>query len=80
MEAQKDSNNYLVLDDKGLVIEKSDIFSDSVIGDINDIINKGKKIFDDKEITFDIQYENSNLVIRNNSNIKLSVSSLVNKK
>ena len=80
MEAPKDNNNYLVLDEKGLVVEKNDIFGDNVVGDINDIINKGKKIFDDKEITFDIQYENSNLIIMNNSNNKLSVCSLVNKK
>ena len=80
MEAPKDNNDYLVLDEKGLVVEQSAVFGDNVIGDINDIINKGKKIFDDKEITFDIQYENSNLIIMNNSNNKLSVCSLVKKK
>ena len=44
MEGEKDNHNYLLLDEKGMVIEQNEAFNDNILGDICDIIHKGKKI------------------------------------
>ena len=78
MENEKD-NKYLLIDEKGMVIEQNEAFNDNIIGDICDIIVKGKKVSKENEMVVSIQFEKSNLVIVNDSNKKISVCSL-NKK
>ena len=78
MENEKD-NKYLLIDEKGMVIEQNEAFNDNIIGDICDIIVKGKKVSKENEMVVSIQFEKSNLVIVNDTNKKLSVCSL-NKK
>ena len=72
-------NKYLLIDDKGMVIEQNEAFNDNILGDICDIIHKGKKVSQENETVVSIQFEKSNLVIVNDSNKKLSVCSLSNK-
>ena len=79
MEDEKDNNNYLILDDKGMVVEQSKAFSDNIIGDICDIIQKSKKYSEGNEMVVSIQFEKSNLVLVNDPNKKISVCSLSNK-
>ncbi len=79
MEEEKDNNNYLIIDNKGMVIEQSEAFNDNIIGDICDIIHKGKKISEGNETVISIQFEKSNLVLVNNPDKKISVCSLSNK-
>ena len=79
MENEND-NKYLLIDDKGMVIEQNEVFSDNIIGDICDIIQKGKKVSKENEMIVSIQFEKSNLVIVNDSDKKISVCSLSNKK
>ena len=78
MESGQD-NKYLLIDDKGMVIEQNEAFNDNILGDICDIIHKGKKVSHENETVVSIQFEKSNLVIVNDSNKKLSVCSLSNK-
>ena len=79
MEDEKDNNNFLILDDKGMVVEQSKAFSDNIIGDICDIIQRSKKYSEGNEMVVSIQYEKSNLVLVNDPNKKISVCSLSNK-
>ena len=72
-------DKYLLIDEKGMVIEQNEAFNDNIIGDICDIIVKGKKVSKENEMVVSIQFEKSNLVIVNDSNKKISVCSL-NKK
>ena len=72
-------NKYLLIDDKGMVIEQNEAFNNNILGDICDIIHKGKKVSQENETVVSIQFEKSNLVIVNDSNKKLSVCSLSNK-
>ena len=69
-------DKYLLIDEKGMVIEQNEAFNDNIIGDICDIIVKGKKISKENEMVISIQFEKSNLVIVNDSNKKISVCSL----
>ena len=78
MENEKD-NNYLLLDDKGMVIEQGESFNDNLLGDICDIIHKSKKLSNDNELLVSIQLENKNLVIVNDTNKKISACSIINK-
>ena len=78
MENEKD-NKYLLIDEKGMVIEQNEAFNDNIIGEICDIIVKGKIVSKENEMVVSIQFEKSNLVIVNDTNKKLSVCSL-NKK
>ena len=78
MENEKD-NNYLFLDDKGMVIEQGESFNDNLLGDICDIIHKSKKLSNDNELLVSIQFENKNLVIVNDTNKKISACSIINK-
>ena len=75
----KDNSKYLLLDDKGMVIEQDEAFSDEITGDICDIIHRSKKISTENEVLIDIQFEKSHLVLSNDLNKKLSVCSLINK-
>ena len=79
MEGEKDSHNYLLLDEKGMVIEQNEAFNDNILGDICDIIHKGKEISEGNEMVVSVQFEKSNLVIVNDSDKKISVCSLSNK-
>ena len=74
-----ESVKYLLLDDKGMVIEQSKEFNDKTVGDICDIIHRGKKISNENEILIAIQNEKNNLVISNDKSKQLSVCSLTNK-
>ena len=57
MEDEKDNNNYLILDDKGMVVEQSKAFNDNIIGDICDIIQRSKKYSEGNEMVVSIQFE-----------------------
>ena len=74
-----ESTKYLLLDDKGMVIEQNKEFNDKMVGDICDIIHRGKKISNENEILIAIQFEKNNLVISNDKSKQLSVCSLTNK-
>ena len=74
-----ESAKYLLLDDKGLIIEQNKEFNDKMIGDICDIIHRSKKISNENEILIAIQFEKNNLVITNDKTKKLSVCSITNK-
>ena len=78
-EINDDTGQYLLLDDKGMIIEQDKIYSDETINDICDIIHRGKKISNENEILIAVQFEKNNLVISNDKNKKLSVCSLTDK-
>ena len=78
MESGQD-NKYLLIDDKWMIIEQNEAFNDNIVGDICDIIHKGKKVSKENEMVVSIQFEKSNLVIVNDSDKKISVCSLTNK-
>ena len=78
-EINDDTSKYLLLDDKGMVIEQNKEFNDKMLGDICDIIHRGKKISNENEILIAIQFEKNNLVISNDKDKKLSVCSLTTK-
>ena len=78
-EINEDNAKYLLLDDKGLIIEQNKEFNGKMVGDICDIIHRSKKISNENEILIAIQFEKNNLVISNDKTKKLSVCSLTNK-
>ncbi len=78
-EINEDNAKYLLLDDKGMIIEQNKEYSDSTVGYICDVIHRGKKITNENEFLIAIQFEKNNLVISNDKNKKLSVCSLTNK-
>ena len=43
-EINEDNAKYLLLDDKGMIIEQNKEYSDSTVGYICDVIHRGKKI------------------------------------
>ena len=71
--------NYLLLDEKGMIIEQNEAFNDNIVGDIGDIVNKSKKVSKENEMMVSIQFENKNLVIVNDLKKKISVCSLSDK-
>ena len=78
-EINDDTGKYLLLDDKGMIIEQDTIYTDETINDICDIIHRGNKISNENEILIAVQFEKNNLVISNDKNKKLSVCSITNK-
>ena len=56
-----ESAKYLLLDDKGLIIEQNKEFNDKMVGDICDIIHRSKKISNENEILISIQFEKNNV-------------------
>ena len=78
-EIKEDNAKYLLLDDKGLIIEQNKEFNDNMLGELCDIILRGKKIANDNELLIALQFEKNNIVISNDKNKKLSVCSLTGK-
>ena len=69
-ETKEDNAKYLLLDDKGLVIEQNKDFNDNMLGELCDIIHRGKKISNDNELLIALQFEKNNIVISNDKNKK----------
>ena len=75
----KDNNKYLLIDDKGMIIEQDEAFNDELTSDLGDIIYRSKLLSNENELLIDIQFEKSHIVISNDKSKKISICSLTNK-
>ena len=76
----KTLGNYVIFDEKLMVIEQNSEFPDEIVGDIGSILYHLDKAINDNQITIDIQFENSNLTLMKNKELKSSICSLSKKK
>ena len=74
MEDVKPLDNYCILDDKLMIIEKSKDFPKNIFGDVSDITCKSKRLIDENDnqkIIVDIQFEKSNVTIMNKKDLTI---------
>lgn len=79
----EDSDNYIVMNNMGMIVEKTESFPKNISGDISDILIKGRNILKEEEgqsTTIDIMFENTNLVIMNNEKGVNAIATLVDQK
>ena len=69
-------NNYVIFDDKLMVIEQNPHFPKDILGDIGSILYHSKRALNDENIILDIQFEKSNISLMNNKEAKASICAL----
>lgn len=75
---QEITQPYVIMNSKGLVIEKSDGFNQNIQGQLSDIILKSKSILPRDEVnTIEIVFENKSLLIKDNCANDISLSMIV---
>lgn len=75
----ENKEKYLIIDNKGMIYEKDKDFPENIVGDLCDIVSKGKSIFDKKDFSINIQYEKANIVLTNKEEINSAICSLIPK-
>lgn len=77
-----EGDNYLVMNNMGMIVEKSELFPKTIAGDISDILIHGRDIVKSENQTtiINIMFEKSNLVIMNNDKGINTIATLVNQK
>jgi hypothetical protein len=71
--------NYCIMNTHGFVIEKSDSFNTSINGQINDIVQKSRKILNTDSIkSIEIFFDQKTVMIKDNSATDLNITTIVN--
>ena len=77
---QKLVSNYVIFDEKLMVIEQNKDFPNELLGDIGSILYHSDKALNDEQITLEIQFEKSNISIMRKKDAKASICALNKKK
>ena len=76
----KTLGNYVIFDEKLMVIEQNPTFPEELLGDIGSIIYHINNALDDNQILLDVQFEKSNITLMKNKETKTAICSLNKKK
>ena len=77
---QKLVSNYVIFDEKLMVIEQNKDFPNELLGDIGSILYHSDKALNDEQITLEIQFEKANISIMKKKDAKASICALNKKK
>ncbi len=79
---EKKLQEYLIMDNKGMVIEKTDNINQGISGFLSDIINKTRSVLksSDSVNSIEIFYENQTLMTKDNCSNNLNITTLVSNK
>ncbi len=70
---------YCIMSSNGYVIENSDNFTNSINGNLCDIIQKSRKILgEDKLNSIEILFENKSILIKDKLSNDLNISMIIN--
>ena len=76
----KNLGNFVIFDNKLMIIEQSINFPEELLGDIASIAYHSRKLTQDNQTLLDIQFEKSNIIVMKNEEEKASICSLNRKK
>ncbi len=78
----KKLGEYLVMDDKGMIIEKTDNLNPNISAYITDIINKTRSVLKDRDSvnSIEIFFENQTVMVKDNSSNNLNITTVVQNK
>ena len=77
---EKTFGNYVIFDEKLMIIEQNSNFPQELLGDIGSIAYHSNKLLNDNQILLDIQFEKSNITLMKNKEAKAVICSLNKKK
>ncbi len=72
-------NNYVIFDEKLMVVEQNPEFPKEILGNIGSILYHSNKALNDDQIILDIQFEKSNITMMKKKDAKASICA-VNKR
>jgi hypothetical protein len=77
-----DKTDYVLTDNNGFIIEKSEKFNEKIVPFLNNIIHKGKAILeeDGNNFAIDLFFDNATCVLKSNTSTNLNISMIVNNK
>ena len=76
----KNLGNYVIFDNKLMIIEQNQNFPEELLGDIGSIVYHTSKLLKDNQILLDVQFDKSNITLMRNNDQKASICSLNKKK
>ena len=76
----KTLGNYVIFDDKLMVLEQNQNFPEELLGDIGSMAYHINKAIDENQILLDVQFEKSNITLMKNKELKTAICSFNKKK
>ena len=76
----KTLGNYVIFDDKLMVLEQNPNFPEELLGDIGSMAYHINKAIDENQIFLDVQFEKSNITLMKNKELKTAICSFNKKK
>ena len=76
----KSLGNYVIFDNKLMIIEQSINFPEEFLGDIASIAYHSNKLLKENQIFLDVQFDKSNIVVMKNEEEKALICSFNKKK
>jgi hypothetical protein len=73
---------YVIMDNNGMIIEKSENFNKNITGYVTDVIQKSRSILNTNDTlnSVEIFFENQVFLIKDNCSTNLNITSLVENK
>ena len=76
----KTLGNYVIFDDKLMVLEQNPNFPEELLGDIGSMVYHINKAMDESQILLDVQFEKCNITLMKNKEVKTAICSFNKKK
>ena len=76
----KNLGNYVIFDNKLMIIEQNLNFPEELLGEIGSMVYHTNKLLNDNQILIDVQFEKSNLTLMKDKEQKAAICSINKKK
>jgi hypothetical protein len=79
---EKGDHEYVIMDNNGMIVEKSNNFNQNVTGYVTDIIQKARNVLNTKDTlnSVEIFFENQTFLIKDNCSTNLNITTVLENK
>ena len=79
---EKGDQEYVIMDNNGMIVERSNNFNQNVTGYVTDIIQKARNVLNKKDTlnSVEIFFENQTFLIKDNCSTNLNITTVLENK
>ena len=79
---EKGDQEYVIMDNNGMIVERSNNFNQNVTGYVTDIIQKARNVLNTKDTlnSVEIFFENQTFLIKDNCSTNLNITTVLENK
>ena len=79
---EKGDQDYVIMDNNGMIVERSNNFNQNVTGYVTDIIQKARNVLNKKDTlnSVEIFFENQTFLIKDNCSTNLNITTVLENK